>query len=307
MPLYFQLLALAETSTLAGQFQTGKVLRLVAQSLYQLLQREGRRDCETGQGPQILRQALQLIEQKASPQESAELLKIAHKTLASLDGETFDVGFDQVADRIFLCFNCLNILTENEITGDCKVCGAVGFKAAAFNPFFSQTKENLLLRSGEFLVAELESMPERLAQTLVQAATKKPRTVYPIGTDAEIIGHMMDVVDLCHERVDALTRESTSIPEARATLPWVESTKKGYKDSSVNDVLQGFTRSMAVLFRNHAQTPNLSQWARKGVVGGSVSSVYEQLCWVVNHNIGHLNQIIFRYGLKPYLPQDGSQ
>lgn len=263
-------LAEAEAAVLRGQFNLAKLLRAVAHAQRVQVALQTREACAT--------QVQERID---------ELLQRARTSLL-IHG---DVPESVVAQHLWGCYGC-GYVVEGNRPENCPLCGALGVEFEWFGPFYTATSEHLGQLGPASILAVLAAVPDEVASLLATTSNAVLRRK-PSDDDwcvMEIVGHMLETDLLFAWRLRTVLSEQ-GMPYLDTPIPpWKLHEGKGYQDLPLDDLPDRLRQARAaslVLIRD--LTPE--QWARRGILRGTSTSILDLGTWLANHDRGHLAQV----------------
>ncbi|MEW6232124.1 MAG: DinB family protein [Chloroflexota bacterium] len=301
-------LAAAEAAILRGQFNVAKVLRALAHS-QRLQAMEAARMLASELDPvDLFRTVLGELESSVDydrlepsadstikaklgrsaivQQRSKELLL---RSLKSLETHG-DIMESDVAQHLWGCYGC-GLIAEGDRPDACPVCGSLAPEFEWFGPFYATTHEHLGQLTPSEILTTLEAVPDQLAaisQVDDDLLARKPSTEE--WCVKEILGHMLETELLFLQRVKIILAEQ-GVPNIDTPVPpWKLQEGKGYEKMPAGELLdrmrQVRSTSLEVVRRLGPK-----EWARRGTLRGTATTLLERGTWLANHDRGHLAQI----------------
>ena len=308
---YVRNLIAAEIAILQGQFNVAKVFRASAHA-QRALAMEAARLLAIDFDPTALLQSVTTELERGPVAEVAEatpgkdniidaklaqfravregLQDILQRSMTSLEANN-DILESDVAQFLWGCYGCGHIV-EGDLPDACPVCGALAIEFEWFGPFYSATPEHLGQLSPAEFITILETIPDQVAGVISNVdddhLRRKPSE--DEWSVKEIVGHILETDILFVDRVKFIL-ESQGIPAIPRTVPpWKLHEGKGYEELSADELIKRLRQARsASLELVRSLTPD--QWARRGTILGSATSVLDLGTWLTNHDRGHLAQI----------------
>ncbi|MBP8108122.1 MAG: DinB family protein [Caldilineaceae bacterium] len=298
---YVQNLVAAEQAVLAGQFNLAKVLRAVAYA-QRALAMNAARHLDAAPADRLAQTLVQVNGYgtlTSAGDESSSLVASSLHTVAgriqdvlarsqeSLDTHP-DVPEWSVAQRLFTCIQCGNLVEENK-PDICDVCGAFSVEFEVFGPFYASDDEHLGQLSPDRIMAILTQTPDEIEKALVgiDEARLSQKPSPEEWSIKEIMGHIFETDELFVRRIDALLTKSTY---SQPVPPWKTHEGKGYESMSKAELLAWMHSVRSKTLERIAQmTPQ--DWVVSGFMLGGSRTVLDIGTWLANHDRGHFAQI----------------
>jgi len=308
---YVRNLIAAETAILQGQFNVAKVFRASAHA-QRVLAMQAARLLALDFDPIALLQSVSIELERGAVADLAQTISseddtvnaklaqfkavreglqdILQRSMASLDANS-DVRESDVAQFLWGCYGC-GYIVEGDLPDACPNCGALAVEFEWFGPFYSATPEHLGQLSPAEITTILEKIPDQVADAISKVnddlLRRKPSEEE--WSVKEIVGHILETDILFVSRVKFVL-ESQGIPAMpRAMPPWKLHEGKGYEELSADELIERLRQARAAsLELVRSLTPE--QWAQRGTVLGSTTTLLDLGTWLTNHDRGHLAQI----------------
>jgi rubrerythrin len=319
---YVRNLAAAEAAVQRGQFNVAKVLRAMAHTQRTQALAAARLlvdDLDPDQlfatvGAELAGSASDLSPgiDPATAVELDRLAAVGHRAAdlarragASLQ-EHADVPESDIAQTVWACYSCGNLIEDVELPDSCAVCGAPALEFEPYGPFYLWTAEHLGQHTPAGVIANLAAQPGAAAAAIagIDEATLARKPSADDWSAKEILGHLIEVDVLFASRLKCiLDAGGQAIPGLDRLIPWKLHEGVGYDTMPTATILDRLREvRAATLLSVRKLTP--AQWGWRGTIAWRVPTVrnpgiwvvndptiLDLGTWVVNHDRGHLAQI----------------